>query len=80
MLKVTASGCIVSLLLLGWAVSPAQQPAQKALPAPVPPKAALKTLNVYPAQINLNGPRTEQRIGVLGEYADGRSWDLGRSA
>jgi hypothetical protein len=80
MLKVTASGCVVPFLLLGWAVLPAQQPAQKPLPASVPPTAALKTLTVYPAQINLDGPRAEQHVGVLGEYVDGRAWDLGRSA
>jgi hypothetical protein len=43
-------------------------------------KAALKNLIVYPAQITLDGPRDEQRIGVLGEYADGRAWDLSRDA
>jgi hypothetical protein len=26
------------------------------------------------------GPRDEQRVGVLGQYADGRSWDLTRDA
>jgi hypothetical protein len=44
------------------------------------PKAALKALSVYPAQITLDGPRDEHRIGVLGEYADGRKWDLCRDA
>jgi hypothetical protein len=28
----------------------------------------------------LDGPRDGQRLGVLGEYADGRSWDLGPGA
>lgn len=44
------------------------------------PKAGLKTLTVYPATITLDGPRDEQRIGVVGEYADGRGWDLSRAA
>jgi hypothetical protein len=30
--------------------------------------------------VTLDGPRDEQRIGVLGEYADGRLWDLSRLA
>jgi hypothetical protein len=35
---------------------------------------------VYPSPIELNGPRAEQRIGVLGEYGAGRRWDLSRAA
>jgi hypothetical protein len=45
-----------------------------------PPKAALKALSIYPPQVNLDGPRDEQRLGVLGRYADGRAWDLSRTA
>jgi hypothetical protein len=45
-----------------------------------PPTAALKGLSVYPPKIELKGPRAEQRVGVLGEYADGRSWELTGSA
>jgi Protein of unknown function (DUF1553)/Protein of unknown function (DUF1549)/Bacterial Ig-like domain (group 2) len=44
------------------------------------PSAPLRSLTVYPPAIVLQGPRDEQRIGVLGEYADGRSWDLSRTA
>lgn len=44
------------------------------------PKAALKSLTIYPAAVALDGPRAEQRVGVLGTYADGRTWDLSRSA
>src|SRR5579864_5963669 len=78
MLKCSAKGWIVSVLLLGWGILPAQEPGQKT--APVPPRAPLKILTVYPSRVNLDGPRVEQRVGVLGEYADGRTWDLGRSA
>src|SRR5262249_55164792 len=45
-----------------------------------PPAAPLKALHVQPPQIVLDGPRGEQKIGVVGEYADGRRWDLSRSA
>ncbi len=47
---------------------------------PEPPKAALRSLVVYPSQVELQGPRDEQHLGVLGEYADGRSWELTRTA
>lgn len=53
---------------------------EQAIPKAEPPKAALKNLIVYPAQIQLDGPRDEQRVGILGEYADGRTWDLSRDA
>jgi hypothetical protein len=59
-----------------WAQAPAQKEAVKA----TPPAAALKALLVHPLQISLDGPRAEQKLGVLGEYADGRRWDLSRDA
>lgn len=45
-----------------------------------PPSAALKSLIVYPGEVNLSGPRDSQRLIVLGDYADGRRWDLTREA
>src|SRR5437879_8612810 len=45
-----------------------------------PPQGQPAKLIVYPPQITLNGPRDEQRVGVLGVYADGRMWDLSRDA
>jgi len=33
-------------------------------------------LTLLPPSIDLDGPRAEQRVLVLGEYADGRRWDL----
>src|SRR5204863_145580 len=50
------------------------------LPQATPPQAALRKLTVFPSQLRLDGPRDEQRLAVLGEYADGRSWDLSRNA
>jgi hypothetical protein len=44
------------------------------------PHAALRALTVYPARVNLDGPRDEQRLAVMGEYADGRRRDLSREA
>src|SRR5262249_29154576 len=58
----------------------AQTPASKAVPKPQPPSAALTALIVYPPQITLEGPRAEQRLGVLGESANGQRWDLCRDA
>jgi hypothetical protein len=51
-----------------------------ALPRAEAPRAPLQALRVYPARVDLDGPRDRQHLGVLGEYADGRSWDLGRQA
>src|SRR5262245_11778406 len=62
----------VAVLLLG-----AASPGRGA--TPVPP-APLKALVVYPRPVELDGPRAEQRLGVLGEYADGRRRDLSREA
>src|SRR5690349_1852642 len=47
--------------------------------ASVPP-APLKALVIYPSPVELDGPRAEQRLGVLGEYADGHHRDLSREA
>ena len=44
------------------------------------PSGPLCSLAVYPPHITLQGPRDEQRVGILGEYADGRSQDLSRTA
>lgn len=67
-------------ILTGSGSLAAAEPDAKPLPRAEPPKAALKTLTVYPTQVNLSGPRDEQRLAVLGEYADGRHWDLTREA
>jgi hypothetical protein len=45
-----------------------------------PPRSSLVKLSIYPAKIELTGPRDEQRIGVVGDYAEGRSWELTRAA
>ena len=45
-----------------------------------PPAGAPKELVVYPAQVKLSGPRDEQRLVVLGVWADGRKFDLTRTA
>jgi hypothetical protein len=69
------------LLIFLPGLAPAQQPAPTQAPSrPEPPRVELKKLTVYPAQVTLDGPRAEQRLGVLGEYADGRGWDLSRDA
>src|SRR4051794_21490176 len=68
-----------ALTLLAPAPAVAQAPAQPAVSAESP-RAALSRLTVYPPRIALDGPRDEQRLGVLGQYADGRAWDLSRDA
>jgi hypothetical protein len=44
------------------------------------PSSTPKELVVYPAEIKFTGPRDEQRLVVLGVWADGRKADLTRSA
>src|SRR5437667_330966 len=51
-----------------------------ALPAAPEPSAPLRALTIYPTRINLDGPRDEQWLGVIGEYADGTRRDLRRTA
>src|SRR5216683_7524683 len=58
----------------------AAEPAAKPLPEAVRPQAALKSLAVYPRQVTLDGPRDKQQLIVLGQYEDGRQWDLTREA
>jgi hypothetical protein len=67
-------GLCVAAVLAGVRPLPAAEPVAE------PPRTALRTLTVFPVAIDLDGPRAEQRIGVLGEYADGRRWDLSRDA
>jgi hypothetical protein len=67
-------GLCLGAVLVGATALPAAEPAAE------PPKAALRSLTVFPAKIDLDGPRAEQRVVVLGEYADGRRWDLSRDA
>jgi hypothetical protein len=50
------------------------------LVAPASLIAAPQSLTVYPATVALVGPRAEQRVGVLGVFADGRQEDLSRVA
>lgn len=70
-----ASAALAILLAL-----PAVSPAQAKTPKAEPPTAALTKFTVYPTHIELSGPRDEQRIGVVGDFADGRSWELTRTA
>ena len=44
------------------------------------PADAPRELVVYPAQVKLAGPRDEQRLVVVGTWADGRKLDLTRTA
>jgi len=76
MLSRAGLGCLVAVLGFSAAV----RADDEAPPKADPPKAALKSLTVFPAKITLDGPRDEQRLIVLGEYADGRRWDLSRDA
>ncbi|HET6572356.1 MAG TPA: DUF1553 domain-containing protein [Fimbriiglobus sp.] len=46
----------------------------------VRPQGPPQKLDVYPQQIHLTGPRDEQRLIVLGVWADGRRRDLTRAA
>ncbi len=45
-----------------------------------PPAGAPKELVIHPKAVELRGPRDEQRVIVLGVWADGRKFDLTRVA
>lgn len=78
---ITRAGLVAGFVsCFGLGVLFAAEPMQQPIPRAEPPKAALKVLTVYPTQVTLDGPRDEHRLGVLGEYADGRKWDLSRDA
>jgi hypothetical protein len=74
-LVLTPLALVLTVLPLCAAAAQEQPP-----PKPEPPRAALQKLSVFPEKIMLNGPRDEQRLGIIGEYADGRRWDLSREA
>jgi hypothetical protein len=67
-------GLCLAAVLVGVGALPAAEPKAD------PPTAALRSLTLFPARIDLDGPRAEQPVLVLGEYADGRRWDLSREA
>lgn len=58
----------------------ADDPAEKPLPTPKVPAGKPASLEVYPPAISFSGPRDEQRLVVLGVWADGTKWDLSRTA
>jgi hypothetical protein len=66
--------------LLGPLTLSAAEPNVKQPPSPAPPQAPVRALAVFPKEITLDGPRDKQQMIVLGEYADGRQWDLTRQA
>jgi hypothetical protein len=70
--------CITVILLLSLPMVIRAQ--QTKVPVAEAPKSALQKLSVYPTRIDFTGPRDEQRIGIVGAYADGRTWELTRSA
>ena len=81
LVRIGSAGLLfVFATLLAAGAAPAAEPTTKPLPKPEPPTAALESLTVFPTQVRLDGPRDEQRLAVLGDYADGRRWDLGREA
>src|SRR5687768_4710592 len=49
-----------------------------AAPAATPPKPT--GLTVFPAAIDLHGPRGEQTVGVLATYPDGKQADVSHEA
>lgn len=68
------AACVV---LQGAGLAVAQPAAGK---APPPALGELVSLTVHPAKVVLDGPRAEQRLGVLGKNAAGASRDLAREA
>ena len=74
-----ALACRIAVVLgTVWTVTVNAQ--EQLTPKAEAPKSAPTKLVVYPGAVRLDGSRDEQRLGVLGEYAEGRSWDLSRDA
>jgi hypothetical protein len=57
-----------------------QMPGADKFRLPAAPAGQPKELIVFPKDVKLSGPRDEQRLIVLGVWADGRQWDLTRTA
>ena len=70
----------VSVVIALFFLVPWRTPAAEVAGSPAPPSGQPKELIVFPKEIKLSGPREEQRIIVLGVWADGRKWDLTRTA
>src|SRR5262249_42514112 len=78
---VSAAALLVFVRTPTWGADTPDSPKDtKPVPKAVPPSVAPRALTVFPEKVNLDGPRAEQRLVVLGEYADGRRWDLSRDA
>ncbi len=67
-------------LALGLVASPALAADPAGTSPAARPAGAPKQLVVYPSRVSLTGPRDEQRLIVLGVWADGRKRDLTRAA
>jgi hypothetical protein len=76
--RLTPSGLLACAVMLVCGTAPGAD--APGAPVAAAPTAPLSTLTVYPPQITLDGPRVGQRLGVLGEHADGRQWDYARAA
>jgi len=75
------TACFASFILAALPLAlRADEPMTTAIRPAAAPTAELRKLIVYPERILLDGPRADQMIGVLGHYADGREWDLRRTA
>jgi hypothetical protein len=66
---------VLSLSVIAIVLAPASLCAQAQRP-----QGVLQGLSVYPAEVRLQGPRDEQRLGVLGMFANGQAWEMTRGA
>ncbi|VTR97106.1 DUF1549 and DUF1553 domain-containing protein [Tuwongella immobilis] len=67
---------VLGLLLICSAAVRAETPAAAPVPSAALPTTPPTKLQVFPAEITLDGPRAEQRLIVLGEFANGVKRDL----
>lgn len=58
----------------------AEDQSETPIPVPKAPVGKATKLFIYPKKVELDGPRAEQRLIVVGEWPDGRRWDLTRTA
>ena len=74
-----AAAVVVALTLVPGAARAQSPPVATGGLSPAP-SSSPRELVVYPGQVKLTGPRDEQRLIVLGKWADGRTRDLTWSA
>src|SRR5258707_1110989 len=68
-------GALLALSAVG--IAPGEEPTATSAPKPEPPRAALRSLTLFPKEIDRAGPRGGRGGGIMGKYGEGRWWARG---